>query len=303
MTLALIIALLAFGACLLLLLFQRRELRHIVERLRALRSTDTNGLLPSETGLNDPLIREINALLRDENEVRQSYRQRSHALDQMVTNVSHDLRTPLTSALGYIELIVHSGLPEEEKRRALRQVEDRLRRLEELIDSFFALSKAVSGEKPPELETLNLVAVLEESIAHFYDDYCARGRQIAFFRPEQRLPVLSNRSMLLRIFDNLIANALKHGTGDLTIRVRSGDGVFISFENETQFLDLDVTRVFDEFYTADISRTAGNTGLGLAIARQFTRMLRGEARAALDGKRFTVELQFPSVSKISAKSS
>ena len=303
MTLALIIALLTFGACLLLLLFQRRELRHLVERLRALRSTDTNGLLPSETGLNDPLIREINALLRDENEVRQRYRQQSHALDQMVTNISHDLRTPLTSALGYIELIVHSGLPEEEKRRALRQVEDRLRRLEELIDSFFALSKAVSGEKPPELEVLNLVAVLEESIAHFYDDYCARGRQIAFFCPEQRLPVLSNRNMLLRIFDNLIANALKHGTGDLTIRVRSGDGVFISFENNTQVPELDVTRVFDEFYTTDVSRTSGNTGLGLAIARQFTRMLQGEARAALDGKRFTVELQFPSVSKISAKSS
>ena len=122
MTLAFILALLALGACLLLLLFQRREQRRMAKRLRALRSTDTNGLLSSETGLNVPLIREINALLRDENEVRQRYRQRSHALDQMVTNVSHDLRTPLTSALGYIELIAHGGLPEEERRRALRQV-------------------------------------------------------------------------------------------------------------------------------------------------------------------------------------
>lgn len=294
MTLALIFALLALGACLLLLLLQRRERRGMVERLRALRSTETNSLLSSETGLNDPLIREINALLRDENEARQRYRQRSHALDQMVTNISHDLRTPLTSALGYIELIVHSGLPEEEKRRALRQVENRLLRLEELIDSFFALSKAVSGEKPPELEELNLVAVLEESIAHFYDDYCARERQIVFFCERQRLPVLSNRNMLLRIFDNLIANALKHGTGDLTIRVRSEDGIFISFENNTQSSELDVTRVFDEFYTTDVSRTSGNTGLGLAIARQFTRMLQGEIRASFADGLFTVELQFSS---------
>ena len=294
MTLAFILALLALGACLLLLLFQRREQRRMAKRLRALRSTDTNGLLSSETGLNVPLIREINALLRDESEARQRYRQRSHALDQMVTNVSHDLRTPLTSALGYIELIAHGGLPEEERRRALRQVENRLRRLEELIDSFFALSKAVSGEKPPELETLNLVAVLEESIAHFYDDYSAQGRQIAFFCPEQRLPVLSNRNMLLRIFDNLIANALKHGTGDLTIRVRSEDGIFISFENNTQSSELDVTRVFDEFYTTDVSRTSGNTGLGLAIARQFTRMLQGDARASFADGRFTIELQFSS---------
>ena len=294
MTLAFILSLLVLGACLLLLLLQRREQRRMAKRLRALRSTDTNGLLSSETGLNVPLIREINALLRDESEARQRYRQRSHALDQMVTNVSHDLRTPLTSALGYIELIAHGGLPEEERRRALRQVENRLRRLEELIDSFFALSKAVSGEKPPELETLNLVAVLEESIAHFYDDYSAQGRQIAFFCPEQRLPVLSNRNMLLRIFDNLIANALKHGTGDLTIRVRSEDGIFISFENTTPFSELDVTRVFDEFYTTDVSRTSGNTGLGLAIARQFTRMLQGDARASFADGRFTIELQFSS---------
>ena len=99
--------------------------------------------------------------------------------------------------------------------------------------------------------------------------------------------------MLLRIFDNLIGNALKHGEGDLTITVIESDELRITFENVPISQDIDTEHIFDEFYTTDISRTKGNTGLGLAIAKQFTEMLDGTISAALSNGKFilTVTMQ------------
>ncbi len=141
------------------------------------------------------------------------------------------------------------------------------------IGSFFEFSQIISSGKQPEKTELNLVSVLEESIVHYYDDYCDRGRQIVFQCSTHRLLIASNQNMLLRIFDNLISNALKHGEGDLTVTVHNTEGVQILFENILLTPNLDVTHIFDEFYTTDISRTKGNMGLGLAIAKQFTEML------------------------------
>ena len=102
--------------------------------------------------------------------------------------------------------------------------------------------------------------------------------------------------MLVRIFDNLINNTLKHGLGALDISVvQTGNGgVEINFENTTKDSDLDASRVFDEFYTTDISRTKGNTGLGLAIAKQFTELLGGKICAECKNEKFNIKISFNS---------
>jgi signal transduction histidine kinase len=179
-------------------------------------------------------------------------------------------------------------MSEEEKRRETAIVEQRLVRLEELINSFFELSKIISQDKAPELQRLNLTSVLEESIAHYFDDYSGRGREIVFDCTARRVEILSNRNMLMRIFDNLIGNAYKHGTGNLTVSVDCTDGVRIRFMNKLYDGELEIDRIFDEFYTTDISRTKGNTGLGLAIAKQFTEMLGGDISAEYRDDNFVV---------------
>lgn len=293
MILALAITILISCILLFLLILQKKELGNIAKQLRELKSKDTNTIISSENGTADRLITEINALLKEMREIKISYHQKNHALEQMMTNISHDLRTPLTSAMGYIDLIQHSELSEEEKSRELAIIEKRLIRLEELINSFFELSQIVSGGKETERSEINLVSVIEEAIVHYYDDYCAQGRQIVLKCEHRKLIFLSNQNMLLRIFDNLINNALKHGMGDLTITVQAAENLQITFTNELVSPDIDIEHIFDEFYTTDISRTKGNTGLGLAIAKQFTQMLGGDIQASQNGDLFILTTQFP----------
>ncbi len=286
MTLALILIIFIAFILMFLLLLQRREIHSITSQLHKIKNEDTNTLICSENGTADELILEINTLLKEMSDTKVSYNQKSHQLEQMITNISHDLRTPLTSAMGYINLIRNSEMSEEEKTREFAIIEKRLIRLEELINSFFELSQIVSSGKQPEKSYINLVSVLEEAIVHYYDDYCSEGRKIIFEFPKRKLTVLSNQNMLLRIFDNLISNALKHGKGDLMITIEETENIKINFKNELTSPGIDMEQIFDEFYTTDISRTKGNTGLGLAIAKQFTETLNGSIRASVNGSDF-----------------
>ncbi|MBO5448820.1 MAG: HAMP domain-containing histidine kinase [Ruminococcus sp.] len=280
---------------LLLLFLHRREIRSISSQLRNISLQDSNELIHSESGVSDELINSINSLIKESRSAGTAYQRKAHDLEQMMINISHDLRTPLASAMGYINIITTSDLPREEKDREIQIVEQRLIRLEELINSFFEFSKTISGGQKPELSRLNLAEILQGSIVHYYDDYCSDNREISLDCPYMRIPVISNRNMLTRIFDNLIGNAYKHGYGTLSVKTKKSKNdemISIRFENEAADPDIDAERVFDEFYTTDISRTKGNTGLGLAIAKQFTQMLGGDISAEYDKGIFSVTVSF-----------
>ena len=291
---AFVIAIIAAAILLLLLILQRREIKNISRQIREIKSKDTNELVHTSGSDKNyaELINEINFLLREMREVKFDYQKKSHSLEQMLTNISHDLRTPLTSAMGYIGIIKKSDLPQEEKEREIEIIEKRLIRLEELINSFFEFTRIISNEKLPEKSELNLVSVLEGSVVHYYDDYCGQNREIILNCKDPRIIINSNQNMLMRIFDNLIGNALKHGIGNLSITVTRSDVIQIRFENELADPDIDIDSVFDEFYTTDISRTKGNTGLGLAIAKQFTEMLGGKISADREEMIFSIKVEF-----------
>ena len=298
MLIALLITFIIAIFLLFLFLMQKKEIKNISRQLKQIKTRETNELVHTMSGQKTcaELIDEINSLLKQVRDNRIEYQQKNHALDQMITNISHDLRTPLTSATGYIRIIQNSDLSEDEKNRELAVIENRLIRLEELIDSFFEFSQIISSEKTPEKTEVNMIAVLEESIAHYYDDFSAKNREIVFRCEQHKLMLRSNKNMLLRIFDNLIGNALKHGIGNLSIIPGCSDAIRIRFENELQDSDMDIDHIFDEFYTTDISRTKGNTGLGLAIAKQFTQLLGGKISAEYDGKLFSVIMELPAQS-------
>lgn len=293
MTVLLVITGTAFVIALFLLILQKREIKSILKQIDNILLHESNELVHSENcGISHDLINKINELLKITRENQILYSKKNHSLDQMMTNISHDLRTPLTSAMGYINLLQNSQLSEAEKSREIDIIAKRLVRLEELINSFFELSQVLSSGKSPEKTDVNLVSVLEESIVHYYDDYCGQNKQIIFNCEYHKLELFSNRGMLLRIFDNLIGNALKHGDGDLTVTVEKGDGVILKFRNRIVFSEISMEHIFDEFYTTDISRTKGNTGLGLAIAKQFTEMQGGSIEAVQIGEDFLITVKF-----------
>ncbi|WP_288887852.1 sensor histidine kinase KdpD [uncultured Eubacterium sp.] len=283
--------------CLLLVfanLKAKKSQESMAEQIKYINSTETNQLLHSEYGgVSENLINEINEVLKEKRSDSIYYQRKSHTIDQMITNISHDIRTPLTSAMGYINLVRNSDLDEKEKERELEVIEKRLHRMEELIEQFFEFSKVISKDEEIKKEDLNLIGVLEEAIAHYFDDFEAKNRVISLKYDSRKLVVHSNRGMLLRIFDNVISNALKHGEGELEVDVKSEDGKnVITFSNISKDDKLDVTQIFDEFYTTDISRTKGSTGLGLAIVKQFTNLLGGEIDANKEGDKFEIIISF-----------
>lgn len=271
----------------------KRELKRITNSIKILKKDDSNHLIHSEISLKEAseLIKEINLLIKESKDDKIIYNKKNKNLRKMITNISHDLRTPLTSALGYIDIVLNSNLSQEEKEKDLKIIEERLKRLEELITSFFEFSKIVSNNML-ELSEVNIISVIEESIAHHYEDYKNSNREIIFNNTLTKYKVKSNKEILVRVFDNLINNAFKHSKGNLEIKVEFKKNLKIAFTNLLLYPDLDIEHIFDEFYTIDISRTKGNTGLGLAIAKEFTEALGGKIYAKKTKKNLNIIIEF-----------
>ena len=292
--LVILIIIILFLVCYLFLL--NKELNRIKKETDLVLSRKTNGLL--HTGFPSKEVRELVNCINNhlvEIKSKESHLERKNAnFIKMIRNISHDLRTPLTSSLGYVSLILESGLTEQEKIKNLKIVGERLLRLSELIDSFFEFSKILSNHQVIELDEINLVAVMEKAISNHYEDFSKDNRMIDFKTNKRKTKIKSNEVMLVRVFDNLIRNAYKHSNGNLEIEInQNNDKVKINFINDLFYNDLDVDRIFDEFYTVDISRTKGNTGLGLAIAKEFVEQLGGKIRAKKRKDKLTITVCFP----------
>ena len=277
------------------LFFMKMELRRIKKELDLVLSRKTNGLVHTEFTSKEihDLVECINTHLTEIKSKESKLERKNANFVKMIRNISHDLRTPLTSSLGYVSLMLESDITEQEKIKNLKIVEERLKRLSELIDSFFEFSKILSNDQIIELDEINLVAVIEKAISNHYEDFSKDNRMIDFKTNKRKIKIKSNEVMLIRVFDNLIRNAYKHSNGNLDIEInQNNDKVKIKFINDLLYNDLDVDRIFDEFYTVDISRTKGNTGLGLAIAKEFVEQLKGKIKADKKNNKLIITIIF-----------
>ena len=277
------------------LFFMKMELRRIKKELDLVLSRKTNGLVHTEFTSKEihDLVECINTHLTEIKSKESKLERKNANFVKMIRNISHDLRTPLTSSLGYVSLMLESDMIEQEKIKNLKIVEERLKRLSELIDSFFEFSKILSNDQIIEQDEINLVAVMEKAISNHYEDFSKDNRMIDFKTNKRKIKIKSNEVMLVRVFDNLIRNAYKHSNGNLDIEINQNNNkVKINFINDLLYNDLDVDRIFDEFYTVDISRTKGNTGLGLAIAKEFVEQLKGKIKADKKNNKLIITIIF-----------
>ena len=260
----------------------KKEMKRTTKALKNMQIESSNVLLNKE--FNDKsmnsLMLEINLLLKAINEKEINIYTKNKSLQKMIINIAHDLRTPLTSAIGYIDIIKNRELSDKDKQRYISIIKERLNKLSYLITNFFDFSKVISLNEEIELEKENIIEILENTIVNFYDDFSKDKRKIDLNCKAKKIELITNKALLTRTFDNLIINAYKHSNSDLIINVEIIDNkTKIEFINELVDSTLDVDVIFNEFYTADISRTKGNTGLGLSIAKEFVQLLKGNIYA------------------------
>lgn len=275
------------------LILLKKSLKKLNRDLDKKLITESNVLLTTDVSDKDlcKLIKTINNTLKEYTSLKNEYENKNSNLRKMMTNISHDLRTPLTSALGYIDILLKtSSNPKDIKN--LKIIEERLKRLSELINSFFEFSKIISNDEEIKVNKVNLVKILENSISNHYEDFSNDKRVINLNISKPKINILSNEMMLMRIFDNLIRNSYKHSKGNLDIKVETDNKVIITFTNELLYKNLDTERIFDEFYTVDIARTKGNTGLGLAIVKEFVKELGGTITASKKKNKLIMTITF-----------
>lgn len=272
-----------------------RNLRQGAAELEKRRSEESAAplRLAAPNAATEELMAQINLLLRESEDQRTEFSNRERALRRQIANVSHDLRTPLTSILGYLQLLEQGELSEEERQGYLAIIESRAKVLQGLIASFYDLSRLEAGEYPITREKVDLKEVIGTLLAAFYDELEGKFR-VEVDLPEDLPPIWGDRAALERVYTNLIRNALEHGTEELVIRARCiGQEVETSFTNGGAALkEEDLPRVFDRFFTSDQTRTGRNTGLGLAIVKALTLQMKGRVWAELEGNCFSVLLSW-----------
>ena len=215
----------------------------------------------------------------------------SRELKQAITNVSHDLKTPLTSAVGYLQLIRSDKLPEEEKREYLNIIEKRLEALTLLLDELFEFTKIYEGKIEAQTERTNVSNALCDVLSLHYEDFTAKGITPLVSLPESPVYISADSAMLKRIFQNLVQNALIHGTGNISVIVNPDARIIFknSIENPEK---IDAGRLFERFYTADISRSSKTTGLGLAICKELVERQSGKIDAFVEGGNLIISAEF-----------
>lgn len=266
--------------------------RDIRSCARQLRSGRPRVSMAAPNAAAEELLTAINALLDLREQEEGDYRRQERAIRQQIANISHDLRTPLTSILGYLQLLEGEGLTAEERREYLAIVQGRAKALQSMIVSFYDLSRLEGGEYPLSRERVDLYHMLSELVAEFYNDF--EGFDMTVELREGLPSVTADPAGVLRVFTNLIRNAMEHGRSRMSILLyQEGDEVVSVFANDAPGLTSeDVEHVFDRFFTADKMRTGQSTGLGLAIVKALVERMGHTVSAELEGDLFRVVVRW-----------
>lgn len=280
----------ALIVCMIKLYMLKRSLDDICTEFHTLLSEDTNVLLSVSSG--DAHVRRLAITINEElsklRRLQRNYQKGDRALKESITNISHDLRTPLTAICGYLDLLEQQE-HSEDVRRYLAQIRNRSEALKQLTEEFFRYSM-VSSHTELTLIEMDLTGALEEALVSFYATFLQQGITPVIELPDTPVLRKLDSEALTRIFNNIISNAIRYGDGDFTVTLTE-DGS-IRFVNTAKSLStVEVGKLFDRFYTVDSSRKS--TGLGLSIAKLLTERMNGTILASYENESLCIFINFP----------
>lgn len=295
-----------FGICLFSLVFwilQRSSFVYISkvsETMRAVSAGDLNAEIEVSGDDEFAEIAEmLNAMTEDIRALMDRERESERTKNELITNIAHDLRTPLTSIIGYLELLSRKrDLSEETREKYLEIAYTKARKLQQLINDLFSLTKLSYGKMAMSVSAIDIVKLLEQLLMEFYPNFEQAGLTYELESSVPALMITADPKLLARLFDNLINNAIKYGAEGKRIRVSIRDGeetVTVRVVNYGRIIPAaELPHIFEKFYRVDQSRSSvsGGTGLGLAIARNIAQIHGGEISVTSDlsGTAFQVVL-------------
>ena len=280
------------------LLLYRRQVRGLSEQLKDLEPGSNQRLTCSVRDRNIlSLCRLVNTYIDSQQKLVLQAREAEEELKYTIASVSHDIRTPLTGASGYMQMAEKTEDPDKRKEYC-RIVRGRLKDLEQLLDQLFLYTKLTSQEISLQMELVSLFPLVCEVLTGFYGKFQEQNREPSLDFQEEAIQIQGDGSQLKRVLGNLVSNSLSYGLGTLFIFQK---GNTLTFSNKVKDPgSIDPDQMFVRFYRGDPSRNASKSshaGLGLSIARELTQAMGGKIEARLHEYILEIVLTFQGISR------
>ncbi|MCO6019094.1 MULTISPECIES: sensor histidine kinase [Carnobacterium] len=291
--------------------YKQMQLRHVISELHYIAEGHYDHRIPFElSGDMNKVIDSIHVLVDSTVSAMEEERKIEQSKDELITNVSHDIRTPLTSIIGYLGLIEDKQYQsQEELLKYTHTAYIKAKQMKILVEDLFEYTKVRQHTTPLNLTQFDMVKLLEQLAADFELDAKKKNMVIEVIQPDSEIMMEADTEKIVRVFNNLISNALKYGVGGKKISIEAqkvGKEVIISVSNDgPEIPEASLNQLFDRFYRVEESRSqeTGGTGLGLAIAQSIVALHGGYiyAKSDKDLTRFVLHLPLKQVQNSETK--
>lgn len=271
----------------------KKSIKEIEKSITSILNSDTNNIITissSDKDIRDLAIN-LNNNIVDLRRQKLQYQNGNQELKKIVTNISHDLRTPLTSLKGYVDLIDQEELSNNQKKylEIIQKKSDDLTELTEQLFAFFKIVDTMDSQISIPKENCCINEILEETLLSFYNIFKEKNIIPTICICNKKIYRKANKNSIIRIFENIISNASKYSNGKFKVEMNE-DGK-ISFTNEAKLLDLTtVNKIFDRYFSVENARES--TGIGLSIAKQLVELNNGKIYAKYENNNLIVEILF-----------
>lgn len=255
----------------------KKALKEIEKSLNNILKTDTNNLIT--TSSSDKYIKNLTIIFNNELKIMRDqklqYKNGNQELKRTITNISHDLRTPLTAIKGYIDLIKEEN-SNNKNEKYIKIIEKKSNELVELTEQLFDFSKTLDMNIEINKENCCINEILEETLVDYYTIFKVKNIKPEILLCEEKVYRMVNKASIVRIFENILSNILKYSNNNFKVELKNSGKII--FSNKATNLDeTTVQKIFDRYFTVENAKKA--TGLGLSIAKQLVELNNGTINA------------------------
>lgn len=295
-----IIIILAFvlGIFIYLYFKLRSQIKDIAEQIDFIDKNQSNALVTTQVKISElaALTDVLNHIFESHRTERIKWKKQENEIADIYTNLSHDIRTPLTSLDGYFQLLSESE-DKEKNKRYITIIKDRIKALSDMLEELFTFTKLENKTYNIKMCKCDMNEIVRETLFSYYEEWQMRGIVPTLNLTDEKLYFSGNEQVMRRVLQNIIKNVLEHGEKKVEICLDAyGDEIRLTVQNEvTRADDIDIERIFEKFYKADAARSKTSTGLGMAIAKEMTEEMGGKIAASLINDMFRVSIVFKKI--------